>query len=265
MDCCHTSRPFARRSFIVTAYTVGDGGRFVPVMPLACVAEGASSSGDDPCRIWLHHRRARKTGPGFPLTVVECRTHRVAFTLYPPGYVPYGRVAIAPVDSGGRPLHAPADYGTREPATGEQSEPDPGHLAWGVTLFDAAQDAARGLPWPRRNSSGPGGWRTQGRWIVLGATILGLTSPVGRASADLGLLGVSALTQRQATAAYATARGYRGRGRAVTLPLVELEQVGSFVIDWLLVAGFVAARWGRPRRCDLSGRLRDIAPRARAP
>jgi hypothetical protein len=269
MDYCHISRPFARRSFIVTAYTVGDGGRFAPLMPLACVAEAASSGGDDPCRIWLHHRRPRKTGPGFPLTVVECRTHGVVFTLYPPGYVPYGRVAMAPVDPGGRLLRAPTERDEQDElcaAADEQGDSDAGQLTWDATLFDAAQDAARGLPWPRRNSSGPGGWRTQGRWIVLGATILGLTSPLREVSADQGLLGVSALTQRESTLAYADAHGYRDRGRAVTLPLLDLEHAGPFVLEWLLVAGFVAARWGRPRRSDpRSGRLRDIAPRARAP
>jgi len=267
MDCCHISRPFARRPFIVTAYALGDGGEFMPVMPLACMAEGAGSDGD-PCRIWLHHRRPRKTGPGFPLTVVECRTHGVAFTLYPPGYVPYGRVAIAPVDPEGRLLHESTEHGALEVGGSVDDDSDAGpvarSLAWSSTLFRAAQDAAQGLPWPRV-ASGCDCWRTQGRWIVLGATILGLMSATeGSMTGDL--LGVSALGQREAAAAYAAASGYRDRGQAVTLPLAELEQAGLLALDQILVAGFVAARWGPPRRWDSrSGRLRRLVPRARAP
>ena len=31
--------------------------------------------------------------------VQPCRTHRRAFTLYPLGHIPYGRLAVAPVTS----------------------------------------------------------------------------------------------------------------------------------------------------------------------
>ena len=41
----------------------------------------------------VHHLRERKTGPQIPVTVVQCRTHRRAFTIYPLGHVPYGRLA----------------------------------------------------------------------------------------------------------------------------------------------------------------------------
>lgn len=261
MDCCHRSRPFARRSFLVTAYTVGDDGRFVATMPLQCVAGGSG-----PCRLRINHWRHRKTGPAFPLCVVECRTHGVGFTLYPPGHVPYGRVAIAPVDTAGRLLHAPTEH---EPPTEHEHElgnSDAAQLGWGATVFGAAQDAAQGLPWARRQSSGPGSWRTQGRWIVLGALLLGLLGSPDHRSLDAGLLGVSGSMQRQSAAEYAAARGYRDRGRAVVRPLVDLEQSSPFALDWLLMAGFVAARWGPARRWDPhSGQLRDIVPRARAP
>jgi hypothetical protein len=265
MDSCHTLRPAARRSFIVAPYSVGDDGSFVPTMPSECAEAGESGAGD-PCRIWLHRWRPRKTGPRFSLVVVKCRTHNVAFTLYPPGHVPYGRVAIAPVDPQGHLLHEPTERDTLEAAGSVESDSEAASLAWGGTIFRAAQDAAHGVAWPRASSSGTEGWRTQGRWIVLAATILGLTSPAAESSSAAGLLGVSALTQREATAAFAAANGYRGRGRAVTLPLVDLEQAGSFALDWLLIAGFVAARWGPPRRWDSrSGRVRHLAPRARAP
>jgi len=265
MDPCHTPRPVARRSFIVTPYSVGDDGVFVPEMPLECLWASAGGDGSV-CRIWLHHWRRRKTGPAFPLVVGECQTHKVAFTLYPPGHVPYGRVAIAPVDPAGRLLHEPTGHDALEVAGSVEDDSEAGSLAWGATLFRAPLDAAQGVPWPRTTRSGVEAWRTQGRWIVLGATLLGLTSLVAEGSIAAGLLGVSALTQREAAAAYAVASGYRGRGQAIMLLLVELEQAGVLALDWLLVAGFVAGRWGPPRRWDSrSGRLRRIVLHARAP
>jgi hypothetical protein len=162
-------------------------------------------------------------------------------------------------------LHEPTEHEAFEVAHSVEDVANAGSLAWGSTLFRAAQDAAQGIAWPRA-SSGVEGWRTQGRWIVLGATILGLTSPATEGAIAAGLLGVSALTQRGAAAAYAAASGYRGRGQAVTQPLAELEQTGVLTLDWLLIAGFVTTCWGPPRRLDSrSGRLRRLTARARGP
>jgi len=52
----------------------------------------------------VHHLRERKAGPQTPVTVVQCRTHRRAFTLYPLGHVPYGHLAVAPVTLDGQVL-----------------------------------------------------------------------------------------------------------------------------------------------------------------
>ena len=50
------------------------------------------------CRIVVHEWRHRKTGPEHRLMVVYCKTHGTYFTIYPPGYVPYGRIAVTPVN-----------------------------------------------------------------------------------------------------------------------------------------------------------------------
>lgn len=73
----------------------------------------------------MHHWRARKHGPGFPLAVARCRVHGRAFTLYPPAWVPYGRLAIAP---------AKLD-GVR--STG-----------WAEAVFALVRAIADGGPWP---------------------------------------------------------------------------------------------------------------------
>jgi len=62
---------------------------------------------------------------------MRCKTHNRGFTLYPPGYYPYSRHTLAPVDPEGNLLSVSGDT----------------HLFAG-TLFEAAQDAAAGIAWP---------------------------------------------------------------------------------------------------------------------
>lgn len=274
MDPCHTSRPRASRPFVIAPYRLRDG-QLVADMPAQCVrfqqvGEGEQAAG---CKVGLHARRVRKTGPGFALFVAKCRTHQVAFTLYPPGHVPYGRVAVAPVDLAGAPLYESSDAESEceqeQPATPVARDAEPASetrsLAWAATLFRAAQDGAQRLPWPRGATGNAGAWRTQGRWLALGAVILGLTS-AAESWQRAGLLGISALTRREASAAYADARGYQGRGRATLMALAELSRLGARIQDLLLCAGHTGSRWGPAWRWDpRSGRLREITPHARAP
>lgn len=253
MDSCHVLRPCARRDFIITPYFPDEMGMLRPVMPDRC--SKALLGDSPPCELEVRHWRDRKTGPQFALLVLKCHTHGVAFTLYPPGHVPYGRCAIAPVDPEGWPMHRVED-GSSEPA-----------LAWDSSIVGAALDAARGEPWPRSNgdwTGAAGSWRTQGRHIAQFAEILGLTGVAD--SPVVGPLGVSALGQREAVAAYREATGYQTRGRAVSIILGELASVPCDLLDLILAAGFAAGRWGRPRRWQArGGQLRDVVPRARSP
>src|ERR1700681_2138751 len=98
MPECHEFEAVARRAFTVTPYAADAEGVMVASMPSICPRHEA---GDAPCCLWVDHHRDRKTGPLFALTVVHCGRHGRAFTLYPPGHVPYGRLAIAPVSSDG--------------------------------------------------------------------------------------------------------------------------------------------------------------------
>ena len=104
---CHTSegqrqgasRVIENRPFLCAPYVTGQEGRPRPVegidrCPLAPVGET--------CRLRKHDFRDRKTGPRFALRILYCSTHKVYFTVYPPGHVPYGRQAVAPVDERGR-------------------------------------------------------------------------------------------------------------------------------------------------------------------
>lgn len=67
--------------------------------------------GGERCRIRQHDWRKRKTGPSVALRVLKCKSHRRAFTVYPPGYVPYGRQAWIPVDPRGYWVNEPESTG----------------------------------------------------------------------------------------------------------------------------------------------------------
>jgi hypothetical protein len=89
------------------------------------------------CTINIHSYRDRKCGPGFKLAVFQCKSHVLTFTVYPPGWLPYGR----------RPL------------VGDDS------------TFQAVDDLSRGVRWPE--VSGRLGFtrKTQDRWISSWSTL----------------------------------------------------------------------------------------------
>ena len=209
---CTTERERARRPFVI-APNREDRGDVRPDRPKRCPwSQGGA------CRIRVQRWRLRKTGPGFPLCVVECVTHARIFTLYPPGHVPYGRVAMAPVASDGQRVRDDKCAGD----------------AWEMTLFRAVLDAARGVAWPRRLAPGDGergqeSWRTQGRRIVLAASLLGVLAEAERAQPAIALeLGIPTLVVRDAA---------------------------------LLVASVMVAHWGRAHCWDPGrGELRSRGP-----
>lgn len=254
MEPCHVQRPFARRDFIVTPYFPDERGMLRPVIPDRCSSK-APLGDSPPCELEVRHWRERKTGPQFALLVLRCCTHGVAFTLYPPGHVPYGRRPIVPVDPGGQPMRRVEDDSSER------------RLAWDATIVGAAIDAAGGEPWPRSSddwTAAPGSWRTQGRYLWQLAEIFGL---IGAQDSPLvGPLGVSALGQREARAAYLGASGYQARGRALCVIVRELARARCNLLDLILAAGWAAYRWGRALRWDVcAGQLGDVVPKARSP
>lgn len=191
----------------------------------------------------------------------------MTFALYPPGYVPYGRAALAPIDGESQVLQETKDV---EAGNGVVCNEKAKQLAWNATIFRAALDAKAGLAWPRESCRDAfGSWRTQGRWLTVIATWLGLTYGDDKQWSYAGSLGVPTLTLREASAGYASAKGYVARGRAAALvvdALSALAVTGRLLLDLLLVAGFVAGLWGKALRWD--GRtemLHDVTQSARPP
>lgn len=172
----------------------------------------------------------------------------MTFTLYPLGYVPYGRVPMAPVDAEGQVLLELEALVGPERAEDNEIFEEP---AWDGTIFRAARDGSQGLAWPRQGSTnGFGSWRTQGRWIAITAACLGLTGGDPDRWPLVGPLDVPALVMREASAAYGCAKGYVARGIAVVLALSALAATGRRLLDLLLSAGFAASRWGEVMRWD---------------
>lgn len=227
-----------QRPFVVTRYRAQADGQLVPEMPGWCV-EGKRGA----CRLRIDHFRERKTGPCFALAVLVCAVHRLGFTLYPPGHVPYGRVAVAPLGVGGELVREPAQAGCSAP------------VAWGLTIFRAAVEAAEGAAWPRTNVPGEPRrwWRTQGRHLHLGARLVAVAGSVRQRQREqvAQILGVALLGLVGAADVFATG-GYRERGRAIVQVLEEVERTER-VGDRLLTAGGAMGLWGAPSRWDPGG------------
>lgn len=189
---------------------------------------GRCPLGEDgsPCEVARHDRRPRKSGPEHALVVCRCRAHGVSFTVYPPGYVPYGRVAVVAEDSEGRTI---------------QGE------ALGTTVFGAALDLGAQSESRRMQR------RTVQRRLGACAALLGLSTafaePVRDQIADA--LWLPRLAARASARAYSVTRRLRDR-RALLLELLARVPLARRRTG-LLIAGRLAGLWGRPSRWDPGG------------
>jgi hypothetical protein len=227
---------------VTVAYVPGSGSTFVPaVMPPSCVH---ASKGDPACVLVVHHLRERKAGPQVPVTVMQCRTHRRAFTLYPLGHIPYGRVAVAPVTLDGQVLFATES----EPTAGDRRSP-----AWRATQLGAAFAA---IDVPTVKLTDRRWWTTQTpERLAHSAALLGIHPALQAPQADAIAfrLEIPRLVLREAADAYAAARGRAARGRVL---IGVLDQLGADVclLDRMLAAGACAGCWGTVTRWDRASR-----------
>lgn len=127
----------------------------------------------------------------------------------------------------------------------EQSQSGEG--PWRGTVFDAALDAADGLPWDRVS---PGGsdtwWGTQVRLLMLCMDLVGVNPDL---SAELRhqlgeLHGVDTMTLELCAKEVVRSPGYRSRGQAVATVLGRIPTRSA--LRRILAAGHLTGRWGRP-------------------
>ena len=124
------TKPIYRdRSFLTAEYAPNSSGSLKPPTPVVCPAAEAGAAGS--CGISAHAYRERKCGPGFKLAVFRCENHLVSFTVYPTGWMPYGR----------RPL------------IGE------------VSTFEAVEQLSNGSRWPEHATGSTPTGKTQRRWV----------------------------------------------------------------------------------------------------
>jgi hypothetical protein len=209
------------------------------VMPRCCAH---AVIGDEACDLVVHHVRERKTGPRIPVTVLQCRTHRRAFTLYPLGHLPYGRLAVAPVGLDGELLRTTEgeQVGGKRPPT------------WSTTLFGSAFAAIHAST---VKLTDPRWWATKAsERLAQGAAILGIHPALSvRVVDEIAFrLEIPRLVLRQAAGAYERARGRAARGRVLVGVLGELGD--TCLLDRMLAAGACAGCWGTVTRWDAASR-----------
>jgi hypothetical protein len=198
-------------------------------------------AGMDACKVVANGWGARDTGPRHPLRRVKCH-HGPGYRLYPPGYAPYQRESVAPVDSVGEMVLIGVE---------DESE-SPGMIAWCRTFFAAALDAAMGTGWSRESPVDDSRRkRTQQRYLELCARLLGLSHEMEdevcqRIAASLGIAWLL-LSDRRAL--YQSAVTYMERGPVIK-SVLEKVSVDRSLAHRLLTAGFIAGLWGRPKWWD---------------
>lgn len=206
------------------AYEVGPTGVLSATVPERCpLGEDGSA-----CLVTRHDQRARKSGPEHAIVVCRCRTHRVYFTVYPPGHVPYGRVAVVAADAEGRTIAGDA---------------------LDDTLFGAAVEASSETSSGRRSQR-----RTLVRRLELCAALLAITASADAVRAAVaGALWIPQLRVREAARQYALGHRLCERARVVLSLLAQVSQ--HRLRTGVLITGHIAGLWGRPSRWDPGGRM----------
>ncbi len=211
----------SRTGFVVVEYGGDEAGRMAPAwVPDRCLESLAGKAGR--CRIHKTGWRERKTGPCHRLRKARCRTHGVAFTLYPVGHLPYGREAV---------LGQSAEGGE-----------DPR-----ASLVGAAVAACRGDEWPEElieEEAGPVR-RTQARRIARVAFMTGLDEPRVD-SRILDELGLEAIEVQGSLSRRVAALSRLGAGLGPWLRVAgAVDRVGRLGIVGVL-PGVVRSRLTRP-------------------
>ena len=236
MPLSHPKRPSARRSFIISPYSPDRDGKLIAALPTRC-PKGVEA--DTPCAIKAKGWRKRKTGPGFPLRVLWCKSHNEHFTLYPPGYAPYQRAPVLRL----------APDGAR--VLDEEGKALAGAKSFEGTLFEAVIEARQKRPWARNSNKGVPDrwWSTQGRHLALALRLTGVSESTDeRLQETLAMvLGVRQLVIHEV--AQRPKRGYEERGKAAW-SVLRLVPRGRIRALRLLLCGYLIGKWGEPWSWD---------------
>lgn len=231
------------RLYVVSPYYADSDGKFIPELP----GFGPCHHWDQrPCNLCIDHYRHRKTGPGFPILVIRCTTHKKGFTIYPPGYAPYGRQLLAPVGPDGNLI-------TKKSGAQRFKE----------TYFDAALDAANHCFWPCEstlNSLAPR-YSTQKRHLSRAGLLLGIQPGLHpRLREEVAqMLAVPGQRLHDSAAFMAAHPDCQSQGKAICMVLDSL-QPSPFLFDRLADAGCGVCLWPPLNRWDPQGKIFRLSP-----
>ena len=217
----------ALRYFVVTPYEMDGKGNLVPQLPSVCPC---SVECNDACRVFLDHQRPRKTGPGFPLYVMRCRIHGVVFTLYPPGYTPWGRQKWAPVAPDGALLSSEKDASP-----------------FRNTYFEAALDLAENIIWVNEKEWDTGydkpSFITQLCHLQRSVELLGLNQNPSQQEVFAETLGVPGQQLHEATLTIERQLSITSLGRSVYNVLSAISPMMKSVFERLAACGAAVGLW----------------------
>ncbi len=207
--------------------------------PAVAVAECLKASSDEPCDVVGHGYRKRKAGPEFPIATRHCREHSCYFSVYPFGHVPYGRMAMAPIEVSGF-------------ASVEAEREDRGGVGWQGTVCVAAIEAARNRRWSREGTdveaAQPGRYGTQRRWLRRCARFLGLAGEIRQRTVERlrDFLGIDGLEHQRLRREWPMTSRLSERAQAV-VAVLDLGAASTNDLDSLLDEHGLATRlWGTP-------------------
>jgi hypothetical protein len=158
---------------------------------------------------------------------------------------------VAPVSLDGQPIHdapvaAVAEASTPAASTASGAADKQDGSLWRQTRYEAIQDAAAGVVWPREQA-GPKQWTTQLERIGELAEVLGLKPVEGETVASRERisrsLGLPLVVLNDAKASFEKAGGYRTRGEVLVRTLAKVGR-GPRILERILRAGALAGRWG---------------------
>jgi hypothetical protein len=186
------------------------------------------------CHIVKGRQRARKAGPGHPLWLFKCHVHNCWFTVYPPGWVPFGRRSLVDLDPKGEAVIS--------------------RNCWESTAFGATVDQHEKKIWPQciagmlafqaKGFYSYGTRKTQLRHLHGATLIFGLNAGDGLGEKSRLGLGIELKAYQEAFKRIRDGPGPAAQGAACTGLLGNFSQPTLLLFSKMVQRGRELGFWG---------------------